>query len=126
MKIAINDKRKIFVIQEEFNQQFPFLKIEFYSKPNTKDGPPSKKLIKHHNKTLNECRTIHKAGAINITPQMTVSNLEHHLNDIYGLSVQIFRKSGRVWLEATVTDGWTLEEQNHQGEMLSNPVSKTA
>jgi len=124
MKITINDKRKIFAIQEEFTQLFPFLKIEFYSKPSKQAGAAGKKLIKQNNKTLNECRTIHKAGTITITPQMTVANLEHNFNDVYGLSVQIFRKSGRVWLEATVTDGWTLEEQNHQGEMLSAGVLK--
>jgi hypothetical protein len=40
--------------------------------------------------------------------------------------VQVFRKSGKVWLETTVTDGWTLEEQNLQGEALSNTKSKNA
>jgi hypothetical protein len=50
---------------------------------------------------------------------MTVTELESRFNTIYGLSVQLFRKSGRAWLETTVTDGWTLEEQNNEGEALS-------
>jgi hypothetical protein len=33
--------------------------------------------------------------------------------------VQVFRQSGRVWLETTRTDDWTLAEQNKQGEELS-------
>jgi hypothetical protein len=32
---------------------------------------------------------------------------------------QVYRKSGKIWLETTVTDSWTLEEQNKQGESLS-------
>jgi hypothetical protein len=38
------------------------------------------------------------------------------LSDIYGLGVQIFRKSGDVWSDTVETDGLTLEEQNNLGE----------
>lgn len=119
MKITINDHRKIFAIQEEFNTVFPYLKLEFFSKPHKPGGESPKKLVKHNSKTLSECRTIHNAGEITITSKMTVMDLEQRFSDVYGLSVQVFRKSGKVWLETTVTDGWTLEEQNSQGESLS-------
>ncbi len=119
MKITINDHRKLSAIQEEFNTVFPYLKIEFYSKPNKLGGASTKKLIKQHNKTLGECRTIHNKGHITITSKMTVVDLEQRFGDVYGLGIQVFRKSGKVWLETTVTDGWTLEEQNTQGESLS-------
>lgn len=119
MKVIINDKRKIFAIQEEFNKLFPYLKLEFFSKPHKPGGANGKKFIKHNSKTLGECRTIHNKGQITITPQMTVSDLEQRFGDVYGLGVQVFRQSGKVWLETTVTDNWTLEEQNSQGEALS-------
>lgn len=123
MKIAINDNRKIFAIQEEFGQIFPYLKLEFFAKPHLVGGPSPKTCIKHNTKTLEECRTVHNNGEINITPEMTVSDLEQRFADIYGLSVQVFRKSGKVWLETTVTDSWTLHEQNTQGEDLSKDVA---
>ncbi len=119
MKITINDHRKISAIQEEFNTEFPYLKIEFFTKPHKQSGASPKKLIKHSSKTLEECRTIHNKGHITITSKMTVVDLEQRFSDVYGLGVQVFRKSGKVWLETTVTDGWTLEEQNSQGESLS-------
>lgn len=119
MNITINDHRKIFAIQEEFNTVFPYLRIEFFSKPHQSNGPSAKQLVKHSSKTLNECRTNHHQGNITIVPAMTVADLERHFNDVYGLSVQVFRKSGKAWLETTLTDTWTLEEQNHQGEALS-------
>ncbi len=124
MKITINDNRKISAIQEEFNTEFPYLKIEFFTKPNKQGGSSPKKIIKHASKTLGECRTIHNKGHITINPKMTVVDLEQRFGDVYGLGVQVFRKSGKIWLETTVTDGWTLEEQNSQGESLSKaPVS---
>jgi YHS domain-containing protein len=119
MKITINDQRKIFAIQEEFNIMFPYLKLEFFSKSHKLGGTSGDKLVKHNSKTLGECRTIHNKGKITITPNMTVVDLEERFKDVYGLGVQIFRKSGKVWLETTVTDGWTLEEQNIQGKTLS-------
>lgn len=119
MNITINDKRKIQSIQEEFNEAFPYLKLEFFSRPHKPGIGSAKKFVKHNSKTLGECRTVHNNGKISITPSMTVSDLEQKFNEVYGLGVQVFRKSGKVWLETTVTDGWSLEEQNIQGEALS-------
>ncbi|MEO8086080.1 MAG: hypothetical protein ABI763_04630 [Bacteroidota bacterium] len=125
MKIAINDRRKIFAIQSDFNETFPYLRLDFFATPHEPGRPSTKKIIRHASKTLGECRTIHKSGTITITPGMTVTDLEQNFSSVYGLSVQIFRKSGRAWLETTVTDGWTLEEQNRQGEELSKAKSAT-
>ena len=119
MKISIDDNRKIFEIQEEFNALFPYLKIEFFSSTHKPGCASAKTFIKHGSKTLNECRSIHKKGKITITPDMTVNEVEQTFGKKYGLGVQIFRKSGKVWLETTVTDSWTLKEQNKQGEELS-------
>ena len=119
MKLLINDHRKIFAIQEDFNKLFPFLKIEFFSKPPRIKAGSSGKLIKYSSKTLGECRIIHNKGKLTITPQMTVAELVQNFRDVYGLTVKIFRKSGNAFLETTVTGKWTLEEQNLHGEELS-------
>lgn len=119
MKITINDHRKIFAIQKEFSELFPYLKLEFFAKPHKVGAGSSKKIMKQPSKTIGECRVIHNKGKLTITPSMTVSDLEQAFSDVYGLSVQVFRKSGRVWLQTTATDEWTLEKQNTQGESLS-------
>ncbi len=123
MKITINDNRKISVLQEEFNTAFPYLKIEFFSKPHEVSKGSTKQYLNPNSKTLGECRTIHNKGEMIIYPQTTVAELEQEFRKLYGLGVQVFRKSGKVWLETTVTDGWTLEEQNSQGEALSKRAS---
>ncbi len=109
MKITINDHRKIFAIQEEFNNLFPNLIIEFHAKASKGGGSPSEHLIKH-NKILGECRTEHNKGTITITPNMMVSELKQDFSDVYGLTVEVFQKSekGRV-----VSGGkHTLDEEN--------------
>ena len=119
MKITINDKRKIFAIQESFTKAFPYLKLEFFAKPHKQGGASPKKIMNHASKTLGECRTIHNSGHIAITGSMNVAELEQRFADVYGLSVQVFRRSGNMWLETTVTDNWTLDKQNAEGESFS-------
>ncbi|HEV7231542.1 MAG TPA: hypothetical protein VGO45_09460 [Bacteroidia bacterium] len=119
MKITINDHRKINAIQTEFSLLFPYLTIEFFSKPPHAGAPPSEKLV-NTNRTLGECRTIHRKGEITITPGMSSADLEEIFNDNFGLTVQLYRKSGKEWLAVTATDKWTLEQQNDQGKALSS------
>jgi hypothetical protein len=119
MKITITDRRKIFAIQKEFNSLFPYLKLEFFAKSCRPGGSSSQKTVKEPSKTLGECRTVHNNGILTITPNMSVKSLVQNFRDIYGLTIQVLRKSGKVWLETTVTDGWSLKEQNEEGEALS-------
>ena len=118
MEIAINDIKKIDSIQKEFNSTFPYLKIEFFAK-SQKTNIRSTQRSSNYNRTVGDCRNNHTNGTINIKPEMTVAELEKKFRERFGLFTQIFRKSGNVWLETTITDSWTLHEQNKQGEELS-------
>jgi len=119
MEITINDQRKIFAVQNEFSEGYPYLKLEFFSKPHKQGGASSKKLMKHISKTIAECRTVHKAGHIMIQPHMTVAELEQGFRDVYGLSIEVFSKAGDKWIEATEADIRTLEQQNDAGRKFS-------
>jgi len=112
MKIAINNSRKIFAIQEEFSNMFPCLKLEFFAKPSRPGAAPSKKLVRHSSKTLQDCRAISREGTIDILPSMNISDLKENFRDIYGLSVEIFRKAENGANDTLVSDKLTLEEAN--------------
>jgi hypothetical protein len=119
MKITINDLRKISAIQKEFNTVFPYLILQFLSKPPGKTAASPKKQMENSSETLGECRTIHTIGHIEISPSMTAADIEEQFRDRYGLTVQVFRKSGKSWLETSATGEWTLEKQNSEGQALS-------
>lgn len=106
-------------MQDEFNKVFPFLRLEFFSKSQHSLNGNSKKYLVAEYKTIGDCRKNRSANTISITPGMKVEELEKKFSDEFGLYVQVFRQSGRVWLETTMTDDWTLAEQNQQGEELS-------
>ena len=119
MEIRIDDTKKLSTIQTEFSETFPYLMLEFFTRPHNIGTPSPKKIMIPIVKTVGQCRSVHTQGKLTIIPSMTVAALEQVFNETYGLSVQVFRKSGNVWLETTVTDGWTLEKQNRHGEELS-------
>ena len=119
MILTIKDDRKISEVQESFNTSFPYLKLEFFKKMHgVKELSPLKGMI-DSDRTIGQIRTIHSDGFITITPKMTVAELEQEFGRIFGLSAQVFRKSGKMWIETTVTDKWTLEQQNSEGEALT-------
>jgi hypothetical protein len=122
MKIRIEDNRKISEIQKKFNSQFPYLKLEFFSRPHKNGAPSARVWMKPSDMNIGDCRVTRSDGDLEISPKMTVSDLEQRFKKIFGLNVQVFRKSGRVWLETSVTDSWTLEEQNSQGQTLSEVI----
>lgn len=125
MKIIIDDNSTLFEIQEEFTKMFPFLKIDFFLKNLTPTVLSAHKLLKSTGKTIADYSTNDEQTCIIITPQMTVSQLEQCFSSEYGISIKVYRNSWRVWLETTVTECWTLEEQNRQGEALSGKISES-
>lgn len=119
MKITINDQQSISQLSDSFNELFPFLKLEFFSKRHKTGEPSPMQYLINKNLMLKDCRKGNDFRQIIIEPNMAVSELEQLLWTQYGLGVQVFRKSGNVWLETTLTDAWTLDEQNKEGEYLS-------
>lgn len=122
INISISNEKKINEIEKEFHLFFPFLKLQFYTNINQPNGKKIKKNIKQNNISIAECRTIFNNNNLTIKPDLTVSQLEQNFKNIYGIGIQVLRKSGNVWLETSFTDGWTLKEQNHQGEILGKII----
>ena len=82
------------------------------------EGTPAQSKI-DTNQTIGEIRTTHTDGDLSINGHQKVSTLESKFLEDYGLNVQVFRKSGNIWLQTTSTDHWTLTEQNEHGRDYS-------
>lgn len=117
--MIISDQKTIKEIQTEFNNKFPFLKIEFYKMTHkTNEGSPDISRW-DFNKTIGEIRTIQTSGDLSINGNQKVSTLEKNFEELYGLNVQVFHKSGNLWLQTTATDEWTLSHQNEKAESFA-------
>ena len=124
MNLTIRPSRLISEVQDEFNKMFPYLKLEFFKNRSGKKLDYSVNNIIRHNQKLAEGQINPVDGLIDIEPGMTVKELEKHFQDEFSLAVQVFRRSGNVWLETTMTDNWTLKHQNDHGKELSSEKKK--
>ena len=111
----ITDNSTIREVQQQFNEKFPYLKLEFYTEHHESgEGSPDKEKI-DPDRTIGEVRTIHNEGDISVNGHLKVGTLESNFYEKYGLNVQVFRKSGDIWLQTISTDHWTLADQNEKG-----------
>ncbi|MHA4808604.1 hypothetical protein ACX0G9_10890 [Flavitalea flava] len=98
MKFLIGKYHLIKQVQEEFSKTYPFLKIEFLQTAKIPRNEP-----------VNE---------MEVSDSMKVIDLEKMLETRFGISAQVFRKSGNLWIETRMTRHWTLAQQNEHGEAL--------
>jgi carboxylesterase type B len=119
MEILIDDSKRLEEIQNQFSGFYPYLKLEFFSKPHRDEEASAKREILDRKLTLREARAVHNTGMLVVRPTHKVSDLEHDFQEVFGLPVQVFRKVGKTWIETTTTDHRTLREQNKWAEMLN-------
>jgi hypothetical protein len=105
MKLYIDDTRSFQSVQYEFSERYPFLKIDFI-RPSFGDRSP----------LFNRNRV---RDSIGIGGNRTVTQVVKDFEEIFGLCMVILRRSGNVWIETSLTVDWTLEQQNREGQHIS-------
>ncbi len=118
-RLTIDDSLQLSSVKAELNSYFPYLKIEFFKAPHKIGEGSAKTLLYSDTRFIKDCRIRHTNGIYEFTDETTVSSFEEQLLHEYGLSIQVFRRHGNVWLETSATDGWTLKQQNQEGMDLS-------
>lgn len=126
MHLQINGEQMVSKLQEDFSQVFPYLKIEFYRNGSKRqERYPATKMIAP-SRLLKDAWVYKKdKGQLKLSGDMSVTDFENALMDEFGLSAQVFRHAGNVWLETTMTDNWTLKQQNEHGRELSTGINTT-
>ncbi|HEY1200347.1 MAG TPA: hypothetical protein VGE79_05175 [Niastella sp.] len=120
MYLEINGERLISDIQQDFGAVYPFLKIEFFRNGTIRrDRYPVNKLIPATQPVKTAWHYKQEKGQLTLSDGMTVTDFENALMDQFGLSAQVFRRSGNIWLETTITDYWTLKQQNEHGREIT-------
>lgn len=113
--MTIDDNKTLAAVQKEFKRKFQNLKIEFYQgRHEAGEGSPGVTRLDPE-QTIGAVRTVNQPGEFNVTKDMTVRDFEQQVYERFGLNVQVFRKSGNLWMQTTSTDDWTLQEQNRKG-----------
>jgi len=122
MNIIITSEKLIHEIQDEFNKLFPFLKIEFFIKS-----------VINSKETINKISSLLTIGNVDktrgskemeVSPCMTVKEFENNFENKFGMYAQLYRKSGNLWQEITITDNWTMQQQDEAGNEISTIINR--
>jgi hypothetical protein len=120
MVIPINKGSSLIMIQRQFSAFYPFLKIEFFKKL-----PLNSLLYKAELFSVADL-VMYLQGAkdefvhIDVSRKKTIAEVEKEFERLAGICVHVFRKSGNVWVETTLTSDWSLEDQNEEAREISS------
>ena len=109
-------------VQEELTLRYPYLKIETpviqipglrrtAVSPVFSEKAPSDKATDDWLKQ-----------ELGLSDTMTVQDLEGAIAALFGVSMQVFRRHGKFWIETRMTREWTLKHQNDHGLALDAGV----
>ena len=118
MKLYIEKESLVDDIKRVFTACYPFLKLEFYKKQNSSNNYPLKKEMISSRAPLISLDKLPAKKMIDIDNDRTVADLESEFASL-GLIAEVYRKSGNVWVETSLTNDWTLAQQNFEGEEIS-------
>lgn len=114
--MKLTKEMTIIEFNQEFQKQFPLLKVEFYSKKHKHfEGSKEKALISEE-MTFGSITKTEVNGHLEIDEGNSVDQFETMLETKYGLHAQVFRKSRDQWLQTSITDSWTLAKQEAKAE----------
>lgn len=124
MEITLNKHLTIAQVQEQFSAEFPKLKIEFFKKGHQEgDGSLLNDMLDPETR-LGDIMTPAVDSHFDYDQTISVGDLEQTFHDMFGLNIQVFRLSGNTWIQTTLTDDWTLEEEEELAEEMSNPAKE--
>jgi len=111
-------------VQSEFNKAFPFLRIEFLRHARNRQNDQSAVTNKFFDSTLSFGEISKNVAEyfIEVEDNTTVKELEYIFTNNVGLPALVFRKSGNIWMETTITANWTLGQQNEHAREISGHV----
>jgi len=102
-------------IQETFSNVFPGLKIEFFQNSHLSgEGSPNENII-DVDQQISMIKSGFNKAKMDLTPSLTVAEFEANMQETFGITTQVYRRSKELWLQTISTDHWTLEVQNRKG-----------
>lgn len=122
MTITIAPDRTLSSISEEFNRKFPYLKLRFFSQTHDPGTVTSDRYRLDSGLTVREVGDFKHEESLRIDGHTKVRTFEATLQELFGIGVQVLRRSGGIWLQTSATDEWTLSKQNREGEIDSTPI----
>jgi hypothetical protein len=122
MNILLHSQKKICEVQNEFQKQFSYLKLEFFKRPHKEKNGSAYLQFVSSSLPLVAVSGVVCEGTIELNPGDIVGEVEKEFQQKYFLPVQVFRKCKDVWLETITSDHLTLNQQNELGRQACENI----
>lgn len=110
-RIEISNNRTLQEIQDEFNEYFPHLKIQFYQTDKFYPGCFSELLVESGDEKLSSFRLKNNSGYLYINEDSTGMKLKQNILDYFGLKAEIFQVTDlNYWSRNSISDSQLLRE----------------
>ncbi|HLY71733.1 MAG TPA: hypothetical protein VKR53_18495 [Puia sp.] len=119
MVLQLNKNGSLKTFQQQFNEYYPFLKIEFFKKITSGESLTGSGFLARSGSESKINRSADQSVSIDVNRKRKIAELEKDFDNLLGLSAHVFRKSGNVWVETSLTNEWSLEDQNEEGKQIS-------
>ncbi|MFM6982535.1 MAG: hypothetical protein ACKOXF_00265 [Chitinophagaceae bacterium] len=113
MLIEVKSDMMLKDLKKQFHSYYPNLKIEFFNQTSSESGRNTKAQMLE-NDTLLSTLISDREGSVEFRGDTSVRQFETLFSETFGLNVQVFRKSGNVYLETSNTDDWTLDMEHKE------------
>ncbi len=109
--MQITNETHLLNIQLSFQEKFPLLKIEFFKSKHEKMflSPLSEEVVQ--DVTVGDLNPNLVPGEFLLYETESTGDFEARIEDLFGLHIQVYRRSGSIWLQTSKTDIWSLAKQ---------------
>jgi hypothetical protein len=111
MQLIIEKGQTVLDVRHQFGDSFPGLKVELFKKSHDDGESSSAKMRVLGTEIVDELVNVSLPINLDISPNMTVSEVETTFEEQTGMHVQVFRKMRNIWIETVQTDGYSLADQ---------------
>jgi hypothetical protein len=112
MIIEINDATTIDEIAKSVEASFPNLRMAFFKEPHGRGEESDMSAYIPAHKTIGQVKTTHNTGAMEIHGWHKTGPVEKEFFKLFGLNVQVLRRLGNNWVQTSLSDNLSLEEQH--------------
>lgn len=110
MQLEIDDNKTVGDLQDKFNECFPCLRINFFSRAHSWHGRSLSKDNIPANVTIGNITKKHQHGPLVILSTQRAGDVERAFKQQFGLFVQVCYQLNDKWIETKDTDDFTLEQ----------------
>jgi len=112
MTLRVDNNSIIVEIQERFQLLFPDLKLEFFFSDSERLSTSSRLIRSFPYISVGDLCGRTEEHNLDISDEMTVSELEFRFKELFGLPARIFQKVGEYWAKNSSLDCLRLRHNN--------------